>query len=43
MIKRIIFDLDNTLVPFKQEYYLEIKKELEALNIKITEVLGSHE
>ena len=28
MIKRVIFDIDNTLIPWKKEYYSEIKKVL---------------
>ena len=37
MIKRVIFDIDNTLIPWKEEYYNEIKKVLDDLNIKYTE------
>lgn len=37
MIKRIIFDIDNTLIPWKEEYYNEINKVLDELNIKHTE------
>ena len=29
MIKRVIFDIDNTLIPWKEEYYNEIKNVLE--------------
>ncbi len=36
MIKRIIFDIDNTLIPWKNEYYEEIQKELTNLNIQYT-------
>ena len=37
MIKRVIFDIDNTLIPWKEEYYNEVKKVLDDLNIKYTE------
>ena len=37
MIKRVIFDIDNTLIPWKKEYYSEIKKVLKELNIDYTE------
>ena len=37
MIKRIIFDIDNTLIPWKKEYNYEINKALEKLNIPYTE------
>ena len=37
MIKRIIFDIDNTLIPWKTEYYEEIKVVLDELNIEYTE------
>ena len=37
MIKRIIFDLDNTLILWKKEYNYEINKALEKLNIPYTE------
>lgn len=37
MIKRVIFDIDNTLIPWKKEYYNEIKKVLKELNIDYTE------
>ena len=37
MIKRVIFDIDNTLIPWKEEYYQEIKKALDDLNIEHTE------
>lgn len=36
MIKRVIFDIDNTLIPWKEEYYQEIKKALDDLNIEHT-------
>ena len=38
MIKRVIFDIDNTLIPWKEEYYDEINKVLDSLNIKHTQV-----
>ena len=34
MIKRVIFDIDNTLIPWKEEYYNEIKNVLEELNVE---------
>lgn len=37
MIKRVIFDIDNTLIPWKEEYYKEINDVLDELNIKHTE------
>lgn len=37
MVKRIIFDIDNTLIPWKKEYNYEINKALEKLNIPYTE------
>ena len=37
MIKRIIFDIDNTLIPWKEEYFNEIKIELKNLGIAYTE------
>ena len=37
MIKRVIFDIDNTLIPWKQEYYNEIKNVLDELNVEYTE------
>ena len=37
MIKRVIFDIDNTLIMWKQEYYNEIKNILDDLNIEYTE------
>lgn len=36
MIKRVIFDIDNTLIPWKEEYYDEINKVLDSLNIEHT-------
>lgn len=36
MIKRIIFDIDNTLIPWKEEYNQEINNTLEKLNIQYT-------
>ena len=38
MIKRVIFDIDNTLIPWENEYNEEIKKALEDLNINYTEL-----
>lgn len=37
MIKRVIFDIDNTLIPWKEEYYDEINKVLDSLNIEHTQ------
>ena len=37
MIKRVIFDIDNTLIPWKEEYFNEINNILDELNIKHTE------
>lgn len=37
MIKRVIFDVDNTLIPFKKEYFEEIKNVLKDLKIKYTD------
>ena len=37
MIKRVILDIDDTLIPWKEEYYNEIKDALNILNIKYTE------
>lgn len=37
MIKRVIFDIDNTLIMWKNEYYKEIIKALEELGIKYTD------
>ena len=37
MIKRVIFDIDNTLIPWKEEYYNEINNVLDELNVKHTE------
>ena len=37
MIKRIIFDIDNTLIPWKEEYNQEINKALEEFKIPYTE------
>ena len=37
MIKRVILDIDNTLIPWKEEYYKEINKILDKLNIKYTD------
>lgn len=37
MIKRVIFDIDNTLMPWKAEYFSEIYTVLNKLNIECTE------
>lgn len=37
MIKRVILDIDNTLIPWKEEYFKEINNVLDELNIKHTE------
>ena len=37
MIKRVIFDIDNTLMPWKAEYYNEIYSAFSELNIKCSE------
>lgn len=37
MIRRVIFDIDNTLIPWEEEYYNEIKKVLDELNVEYTE------
>lgn len=37
MIKRVIFDIDNTLIPWEKEYDLEINKALEELKIQYTD------
>lgn len=37
MIKKVIFDIDNTLIPWKEEYYNEIKNVLDELNVEHTE------
>ena len=37
MIKRVIFDIDNTLIPLESEYDKEIEKTLDELNIQYTE------
>ena len=37
MIKRVIFDEDNTLIPWKDEYYNDIENVLNELNIEHTE------
>lgn len=36
MIKRVILDIDNTLIPWEEEYYEEIKKALDDLKIEYT-------
>ena len=37
MIKRVIFDIDNTLIPWKEKYYNEINNVLDSLNINYTQ------
>lgn len=37
MIKRVIFDIDNTLIPWKNEYHNEIYNVLKQLKIECTE------
>ena len=37
MIKRIIFDVDNTLITWEPEYYKKINKPFEELNIPYTQ------
>lgn len=37
MIKKIIFDVDNTLIPWEKEYFEEIKEVLKDLKIEYTE------
>ncbi len=37
MIKRVIFDIDDTLIPWEKEYFNEIKYTLDDLNIKYTD------
>lgn len=37
MIKRVILDIDNTLIPWEEKYCGEIKKVLDELNIKYTD------
>lgn len=37
MIKRLIFDIDGTLIPWKKEYDIEINKALDRLNITYNE------
>lgn len=34
MIKRVIFDIDNTLIPWKEEYYNEINNVLDELKVE---------
>ena len=36
MIKRIIFDLDNTLIEWKDEYWDGVEEALKSENIKYT-------
>ena len=38
MLKRVIFDIDNTLIPWKQEYFNEVYNTLEELNIECTDM-----
>ena len=37
MIKRVIFDIDNTLIPWKKEYDDEIYKALKEMKREYTE------
>ena len=37
MIRRVIFDIDNTLIPWEEKYYNEIKNVLDELNVEYTE------
>lgn len=37
MIKRVILDIDNTLIPWEEEYFKEISKSLDELNIEYTD------
>ena len=39
MIKRVIFDVDNTLIEWKDEYDYEVNKALDEMNIKYNELL----
>ena len=39
MIKRLIFDLDNTLIKWEPEYWNKLKETFEELSIKYTEEL----
>lgn len=34
MIKRVIFDIDNTLIPWKDEYFNEINNVLDELKVE---------
>jgi FMN phosphatase YigB (HAD superfamily) len=51
MIKRVIFDLDNTVIPFKEEYWNTVKETFEEENILYTnqtliqfrEIIGTYE
>lgn len=38
MIKRVIFDVDNTLIEWKDEYDYEVNKALDEMNIKYNDV-----
>ena len=47
-IKRIIFDLDNTLIPWRNDYLLAFKQVLEDYNLNIDyhrqgEITGTYE
>ena len=37
MIKRIIFDLDNTLITWKEEYWNAVNRTFEKLDLKYTD------
>lgn len=37
MVKRVILDIDNTLIPWKEEYFKEIKNTLNDLKIEYTD------
>ena len=37
MIKKVIFDIDNTLIPWKDKYFNEINNVLDELNVNHTE------
>ena len=37
MIKRIIFDLDNTLITWKDEYWNAVNKTFERFNLQYTD------
>ncbi len=42
MVKRLIFDVDNTLIEWKQEYWNKLRETFEQLNIKYTEELSDN-